>query len=142
VSTPTYDPARWTVSLGGRLLTGFVAETWINIKPNSPAFTYHPGARGKGARARNRDTSVQITLTLLQTSDDNDVLQAMYDLDQLLGTGIKELVVKELDGPTQFVGEVWVREPPPLERGVEIGGNPWVLECAEPSVYKIGGITQ
>lgn len=139
MSTPTYDPARHTISFGGNILTDFAADSLVEIEKDGDDFTYHPSSTGGGARARNRDGSHTIRVRLLQTSMSNDVLSAIRASDLLKGDGVKEFVVKDLDGATQFIGEAWIQKPPAMARGPEVGTYEWTLRCADPAVFFVGG---
>lgn len=128
----TYDPGRVIISLFGANITGFADGTFIKIERNSDTFVKTVGADGKVARARQRDRSARITLTLLQTSPSNDVLSAAAEADEIAGTGVGTFLMTDLNGTTEASApNAWVAKPAAIEDGKEVGEREWMIDVDE-----------
>lgn len=137
----TYDPSSVVASFAGVPLGGFADGTFIGVERNNDSFTLMVGAGGEAARARSRNSSGKVTFTLMATSVVNDLLSAVWRADELFGTGVGVVIVKDLNGTTLCIANnAWIMKPPKVEFGKEIGTREWVIECE--SVYmKSGGTT-
>lgn len=126
----TYDPLAIVVTLGENIITGFADGTFVNAERASDSFTKTVGASGEVARTRSRDKSGSITLTLMASSQANDLLTALYLEDELLGTGTRPLMVKDLNGTTLCSAiNCWVKKPASVEFGKDLSNREWALDC-------------
>lgn len=126
----TFDPKLHVVTWGPYLLDGFGDGTFISAKRDEQAFTKKTGVDGEVARSRNRNRGGTVEVTLLQSSSKNDVLSAEMLNDELAGTGVHPLEVKDLLGTTVlFAQQAWLQKPADLERAKEIGTNTWTFDC-------------
>lgn len=94
-----YSPSDVTLSFGGYQIAGW--DT-ISITRRSQGFITVPGIRGKHTRVPSGDTSATITISLLQTSQTNDVLSEIHRLDLEYGTGRIALTLKDNSGNSVF----------------------------------------
>lgn len=53
----TYDPKKVTVSVGGRVITGFAADGVVTLTHNEDAVTPSVGAKATSHTARTRTTA-------------------------------------------------------------------------------------
>ncbi len=88
MSTKLYDPFQLIVTWGPNLISGFAEGTFLEVTRDEQAFLKKVGADGEVARARNKNRSGQIKITLLQTSQSNDVFAAAQNADEQTGLGI------------------------------------------------------
>lgn len=93
----TYDPKKVTLLIAGYKLPGIVK---ISVQFNSRPFKRVKGIRGTNTRVRDRDTSCQIQVEVLQTSLANNVLSKIHELDAQYGTGRIELSLQDNSGTT------------------------------------------
>lgn len=136
----TYDPAKVLFSFGGQLITGYAPDTFLRVERNEDGFSLVVGPGGEGARAKNNNKSGTITLTLMATSQANDLLSAIAAADDLAGTGAAPAFLKELNGTTLASAQnAWVKKLPTIERGAEVSTVEWVIECEALEMY-LGGI--
>lgn len=137
----TYDPSKVIFSFAGSIITGFADGTFITVERNEDAFTLAVGASGEYARAKNANKSGRVTVTLMASSQANDILSAIAKADELTGVGNGILFVKELNGTTLAMSrDAWVLKMPNIERAKdEISPVEWVFECAELEMFA-GGI--
>lgn len=125
----TWDPGRFNLVIFGSLITGFADGTFIKIERNADTFTKVVGADGRVARARMRDNSARVTITLLHTSPSNDVLSAAAAADRLTGSGVGAFLITDLNGTTEASApNAWIAKPAAIERGKEIGNAEWVID--------------
>jgi hypothetical protein len=140
MTTRTYDPALVNVSFSGIPLSGFAPDTFLKATRSTDAFALKIGAGGEAARALSRDRSGEVTLTLMATSQSNDLLSAIANADEQSGQGVGALFIKELNGTTLLMAEsAWVKKMPDLERGTDIATVEWVFTCADLTVF-LGGL--
>ena len=58
------------------------------------------------------------------------MLSAECKGDELAGTGVHPLLVKDLLGSTVLFGpNAWLQKPADAERAKELGDNTWVFDC-------------
>lgn len=139
MTTRTYDPALVNISFSGLPLGGFAPDTFLQVERNEDGFTLMVGAGGEAARSQSRNRSGRVTLTLLATSQTNDVLSAIANADELGGTGVGALFIKEFNGTTLVLAEsAWIMKQPTIERGAEVTTVEWVFECEELTMFAGG----
>jgi hypothetical protein len=131
--TNTYDPKAILFTFLGIPLSGFADGTFIKVERNDDTFKLVVGSDGESARARNRNRSGRITLTLLQTSPSNDYLSAAQRADELgIPGGKGPLLVKDVLGTTLInAPDAWIVKPPAAEFGREVGSREWVFESGD-----------
>ena len=64
----TYDPKKVTVSIGGRVITGFAADGVVTLTHNEDAVTPSVGVKGDVAYSENANNSGNAALPLMSTS--------------------------------------------------------------------------
>lgn len=135
----TYDPLYVLFSFYGIPITGYADGSFVKVERDNESFTKMVGAGGEVARARSRSTGGKITFTLMATSPCNDLLTAVWQADELAGTGVGPCFGKDLNGTTVIMAPyAWVSKPPAVEFAKEIGTREWVLDCASVGMY-VGG---
>lgn len=128
-STKTYDPGLVVVQFGPFLITGYADGTFVKASRNEDSFKVYVGADGTPARARSRNKSGTVEVTLAQTSPSNDAFATALAADELLGAGVYPLMVKDLNGTTLVAAaEAWVTKAADVEEGKEVGNRAWKLE--------------
>ncbi len=136
----TYDPAKVIVTFFGNVLSGFADGAFVTAERNEDAFTLTVGADGEAARTRNQNKSGTVTLTLKQDSMSNDVLSALHAVDELSGTGVGPLLIKDLAGLTVVAAQnAYIKKVASAEFGKELSDREWVLEADNLQVFN-GGI--
>lgn len=137
----TYNPDAVTVVVGGIPISGFADGTFVEIEPMSDGVTSVSGADGEIARAISTDRRHTVTLTLLQTSDSNDLLAGLYgvDLESTAGAMVP-VIVSDLSGRSLFAAsKAWITKLPKTTFSKGIESKAWVLHTGRPSVYLPGG---
>ena len=132
MSVRTYDPASVAVLVGGVPITGYADGTFVTVARDSDTFQKVSGADGQVARSKTNDKTGTLTITLMQTSASNDVLEGIAALDELTSTGIVPTLVKDNSGRSiHFAGNSWIRKVPDAEFGKEISNREWVIDLAD-----------
>ena len=136
----TYDPQKVIVTFKGSRLTGFMDGTFLSAERSGDSFAIAVGTDGEVARASLADKSGEVKLTLMQTSQGNDILSAALAADELTKLGTGTLMVKDSSGRTLLQSkDAWVKKPATVEFGKEIGGREWTLVCGNLEIVNIGG---
>lgn len=131
----TYDAKQVKVLFGGIPLGGYAAGTFVTIERVSDAWEDESGADGETVRIKSNDKRATMTLTLLQTSDSNDVLSASANLDELSNGGVVPVAVSEINSTTTvFSGKAWVKKQANIEYGKEISNREWVISMVESKI--------
>ena len=136
----SYNPADVTVSVGGGTITGFADGTFVLVAMDEDAFTKQQGADGEGGRSKSNNYGGSITITLMQTSDGNDILSSLALADRLTSAGLFPIMVKDSNGRSLAVAEnAWVRKSADAEYGKELGSREWVIDTDNLQSF-VGGI--
>ena len=139
MAVKTYDPAQVAINIGGAPITGYADGTFLTVERANPAFIKVTGADGSVSRAKSNDRSGMMTLTLLQTSESNDILSLLALADEFQNAGVVPVTVKDMEGrTTYFAGSGWVQKMADSEFSNEITNREWVIEMAEIDVF-VGG---
>ncbi|CAB4197767.1 Bacteriophage rv5, Orf52 [uncultured Caudovirales phage] len=131
----TYDPSKLTVIVGGVIVTGFTDGDFITAKRDEDLYMKRVGADGHVARARNGNKSGTIEIKLLQSSPAVNEIAALVALDNFLYDGdilIPISVVNPGDGAELVVAtQAWLKTPPEMVFGKEVGERSFVFDCAD-----------
>ena len=128
----TYDPLQVSVIVGAHIVTGFADGTFVSVERNNQTFELVSGASGETARSKSNDRSGTITITLLQTSESNSVLQGFATADELSNSGKFPVIVKDNNGESLYEAtEAWIQQPATAEFSKEISEREWVLETGQ-----------
>lgn len=134
-----YDPRQYSVTFAGIIVGGFMDGTFISVERTEDSYSMAVGARGDVARVRSRDKTGTVTITLQQTSPSNDLLSAQIVADELLGTGVAPLLLKDNNGTTIIqAANAWIRRPANSEQSDELSSREWAIDCAELNMV-VGG---
>lgn len=133
----TYSPSEVTLVVGGYTITGWEK---ISISKNAPAFIPIRGIRGKNTRVRNTDTSVTLSVPLLQTSMGNDVFSRIHALDIERGTGRLEITLKDASGTGVFSSsEAYITDYPVVAYSGNFEYRVWTIFAQSTNTYNVGG---
>jgi hypothetical protein len=131
----TYDPKKIDIIFAGIRIGGFADGTFLKIAPKSPRFTSKSGVDGEVTRSRMHDTRRDVEFTLMQTSETNDRLSAVFkaDVDSVNGEGVGAFMVQDRNGSTLIEGTAYITTDPDAEFAGEAGPRVWKLELVEGS---------
>ena len=135
----TYDPKQVTVIVGGNSISGFADGSFVKIERNEDSWTLQMGTDGEGTRSKSNNRSGKVTVTLMQSSDSNNILQGIATSDELTNGGLVPILIKDGSGASLYMAEqAWSVKPPSSEFAREAGGREWVLETDSLQVF-VGG---
>lgn len=139
MAVKTYSPKKVSVVIGGFIISGYAEGSFVKVEYEDDAFTKVTGADGETSRTHSANISGTITLTLLQTSESNDVLSGLHIADRLSLQGVVPVLIKDNNGTT-FAGapEAWIKKMPESEFAKEMGEREWVIDCGA-LLYTTGG---
>lgn len=107
----SYSPEEVTVVLSrgsfSYALSGYADGTFVNITRDIPASTLTTGASFHSTRVIRANTASTITLSLLQTSEDNDVLTDLLAVDVAVrdNTGLFNITIKDNSGRSLYYSD-------------------------------------
>lgn len=137
--TKTYSANQVLVVYNGKIVQGIALDNGIQIERNVDAVTGMAGTDGSYTRSITANKSGRVTLTLNQSSPSNDDLMAQAQADELNGTGVGALFIKDNLGTTLVTAaEAWIVKLPQVAFAEAAGTRQWVLEAAVLNVT-IGG---
>lgn len=135
----TYSPEDVVVSVGTFNVTGYMSGTFITAQREVDTYSKMTGNDGEVCRTKSANRSGEIVLTLLQTSQSNDLLSALQIADEVSGKGKFPVMIKDLFGKTLVSGaECWLTRPANVEYGDEGTGREWTIHVAQMNNF-VGG---
>lgn len=133
----TYSPKDVLFVIGGYTFTGWQN---ITIARNAKSFTPYRGIRGKNTRIRNSDTSAVLTITLLQTSQSNDVLSTILTADEENGTSRIAFTLKDRSGGSVFNSDdAFITGFPVTSFSGQFEYRTWEIFCGSTTTYTVAG---
>jgi hypothetical protein len=136
----TYSPEDVSVTVNGAVISGFSDGTCINAEREEDAFTKVVGSDGQVTRSKNPNKSGTIALTLKGSSASNDVLSALASLDEINGSGVAAVIVKDNSGRSVCAGKGWIKKTPTVEFAKEVTDREWMIDIGKFTVF-VGGNT-
>ena len=139
MTVATYDPKQVAITIGTHVVSGFGEDTFVAVEANEDLWSLTVGAGGDAARSKSNNLSGKITITLLQTSDSNQVLQGFLTADQVANTGKFPISVKDTSGLSLYASpEAWVMKSPDAPFGKTISEREWVIEVGQLAAFTSG----
>lgn len=137
MATRTYRPEDINLLIGTYRVTGF---TEVSVRRNQPAFKDETGLRGKTTRVKNRDNSGVATITLQQTSPDNDLFSQIVSQDQIYQTGRFTLTLTDTGGQSSLVlVDGYFRSKPDVSFSSDPTSREWEFVYQREVDYAVGG---
>ena len=126
----TFSMKEVSVTINGRIIKGFSeAEDAVTVEFNEELWTLVHGAGGDTVRTDNMNESGRFTIALLQTSEDNEFLEDLYNTDRLTRTGVVPVRVTDLNTGRKYSGPTsWIVTFAPVTRGKVHNERRWILE--------------
>lgn len=135
----TYAASEVSMVAGPIMVSGLAEGTFVKAEYNEDAFKLLVGADGEATRSKTSNRSGRITFSLLQSSQANDSLSALANLDFASGGGIVPILIKDNSGRTLISCEkAWVVKQAASEFAKEAGNREWVMETNSMVVF-VGG---
>ena len=136
----SYNPKKVTCALGNHIVTGFADDSMISVEYNGDGTSHVQGADGEIVRSIDPSTVYSVKITLQQTSETNEFLQRQYEEDKAYGSGMFNIIIKDLWGGDQFTApNAWVVKPASFVRGKTQQNKEWELMCADGVISETRG---
>lgn len=122
-------------------LSGYADGTFISLARVIPHATLYTGADASNVRVVRAVRNFDITLTLHQSSESNDVLSQLLILDEDTRSGedIFSITIKDLSGRTvASSGIAFIGAEPEFGFGTEVEERTWTIHAVNMEVF-IGG---
>lgn len=135
----TYRAKDVMVIYGAKQLHGFSEDSVVSVKPHGEGAQLYVSADGEVARSMDPDKTLEITVTLAHTSESNDYLSKLYEMDRETGKGLLPISVKDLSGRTLAqASEAWITNHAEVKRAKNISEQEWVFNTGKAS-FTVGG---
>ena len=133
----TYSPSDVTILISGYQLVGLLG---VELEWDSAPFTMYRGIRNQQTRVFNSSMAATLRVTLLQTSDSNDVLSKILDEDRLARTARLEVMLKDSSGTTLYQAQQgYIPEYPSIKFSRGFRGREWKISLLDATIVNVGG---
>lgn len=100
----TIDPSALHVIMGGHRVSGYAPGTFVSVIYDVDAFVKTIGVDGEGAWFKSANLAAVLTLTLMQSSQSNDILSAFHISDRSAPGGLlRPLAINESNGTSAYI---------------------------------------
>ena len=128
----SYDPKQVQVIVDGNPITGFADGTFVEVEFDEQQWNKVSGADGLVSRSKTNNFGGTITITLLATSNSNDILSAIWNRDRRNNNGVVPILVKDSQGRTVWsAAHAWVQQMANQAYSKDTEEREWVFDCAE-----------
>lgn len=125
-----YDPGQVTVIIGGSPISGFADGTFVSVSFDEQQWNKVTGADGLTQRSKTNNYAGSITITLMNGSASNDVLDQIWQDDRHNNGGAVGVLIKDLSGRTIWQAENgWVQQMPDQAFSKDTENRDWVIDC-------------
>lgn len=133
--TKAYSGSDVSVYVNGILIRGGLADgEFLRIEQDTDDFTDVVGTDGEVTRSKSNDRRATATLILMQSSDDNDLLSQLSNLDRNSpgGAGVGSFQVRDQSGRARYnAAACWISKPPSVSFGREAAPREWTIRIAK-----------
>jgi|SRR5215204_826611 len=136
-----WNPDLVDVIFGGVPLSGFAEDAMIKLSEANDRFTITAGVAGELTRSKDPATVGILTVSLMYSSNSNDVLSAAHiaDIEAEGGAGVVPCAVNDRNGSGLFASpEAYIIRFPDLEMAKKIGKVEWQIQVTNYKLF-IGG---
>jgi len=132
MTAKVYNADQVTVAYGPVLLgSGQADGEFLRVEQEADDFEDVVGAGGEVVRSKTNDRRATITLVLLQTAAENDLLSAISNIQRETGLGSEPLLVKDNNGRAIYKAEqAWIMRAPDASFDRTATSREWAIRCA------------
>lgn len=130
MAVKTYDLTNVFIFYGVFEIKGFAEDAAISLEHDEDHWSHQVGVDGEGTRSKTSNKSATLTVSLMQSSDSNDLLSIEAGLDEIApgGTGGKALLIKDEGGSSVYAAEsAWIQRRPTAEFNRDASVREWVI---------------
>ncbi len=126
-----YNLDEVTLSIAGVVVTEFATGDAIEIEFDEDDWNVTQGHHGSVVRSKMPNNIASITVTVMQGSPVNELLQSLSDQDRFTGFGAGPFFVKDLNGTSLATApSSWIKKVPNMTMGTEPGEREWQVTAA------------
>lgn len=140
MSSKTYSAKHVNCTLATATIKGWGEEDMIEVSRDEGRYVKTVGADGRVSRSFIASTAGTITLTVMQTSEANEVLTGLLLTDETTLKGQFFVMIRDTIGGSVYqANDAWIQGPPTvtLKKGIE--EYTWTIECSDLSMVIAGG---
>ena len=144
MSVKIYRADQITASLANIILRGYADGEFVRIEQEADAFGDTVGTDGEVTRWMSKDPRSTITVILMASSDANDALSALHELDinQPGGAGVGVFQCRDNNGRSIYrAGSCWIAKAPNISYAREVPTREWKLRGVTDRNFVGGNIT-
>jgi hypothetical protein len=138
-----YDANEVTLVVGGILVDrGFADGSFVTLSMVSDAFSDVIGTDGEVTRSKTNDNRAEVKVKLMQSSEINDALSALHELDKLAGNGagVGPFYLADRQGTSVYSAEsCWISKAPDVDFDRQAGAREWTVRIANLVLRHDGG---
>lgn len=135
----TYDPSEVSLIVGGHIVEGGVEGDFVTVARDEDSFSYHSDINGGGTRSKNPNHAGKITIKLQSSSTSNEFLSSLISADELNGSGIVPVFVKDNSGNDLHVSEAsYITKHPDAAYSKEVGEREYIIQCENLKMFSGG----
>lgn len=127
----TYDPRKHDIVFAGILINEGLADgTFCTIASEAPGFSVKVGVDGEVTRTRSHNKVATATVVLMQTSEVNERLSALYAADRAAvnGQGVGVFYVQDRGGTTVLQSsKAFISDDPDVTLEAEASTREWTF---------------
>jgi hypothetical protein len=128
MAVDTYNLKEVIISVNGIPATGFGDNDALTVEYQEDAWMTKTGADGEVVRSRSNNEVAFFRLTLMQTSEFNQVLQAAVLLDKQFGRTLFGVSVVDLNRSEVLSGaDCYIQQSPQRQFNKEAGEREWTI---------------
>lgn len=132
-NTKFFDADQVTVVIAGIPISGYADGEFLTITQEGDAFTDVVGTDGEVTRSKTKDYRATAELSLMQSSDSNDLLSAVYNTDREAsnGAGVGAFLVRDRNGRALYTSDAcWIQKAPDVSYDRTATNRTWVIRIA------------
>lgn len=136
----TYSPDQVVVTLAGFIVvSGFASNQFVEIEKELAPYSYQSAMDGETSRTFKKDGNYSVKLTLAQSSESNNNLNALHAVDLATQLGKVPLLIRDRSGTTNFFSpNAWIENYPVVTFSKDIETRVWSLKCTD-GILLVGG---
>lgn len=130
----TINIKKMLVTFGPVIMGGF-AKDMIEIECPEDSWAVEVGADGEVTRINKSIDHAKITVTLAQSSDTNDKLSAIWNMDKITGAGVFPFAFKDGSGRSfTLASQAFIMKPANLSIGNSAKDRTWVFYTGDAAI--------
>lgn len=128
-----YSPTDIIVVIGGVLnISGYMEGTFLEISKDLNPYQSRRSPDGTTSRLYIKDRTYSIKFTLTQSSESNDILTRIQQLDEITQKGYFPLLIKDAGGSSLlFSPTAWIENIPSQSFSTSMESRTWELKAVD-----------